>query len=126
MLIEKADSSLDMGTVALSGGSAAFSNVLDLGKTNADGMAVCVRATVSAAGGTSIVLKLQGAASTTGTWSDIISTPSITVASITSGDVAELPVPRDNGYPCLRVYATVTGTFTAGTLAAQLDTYTRG
>jgi hypothetical protein len=127
MLIEKADSSLDMGTRTLSAGAGAFTDVLDLGKTDADGMTVNVRATEAGAGGTSVVLKLQGAAAPDAvTWDDIITSKSVVPASLSAGDVAEIPVPRNNGYRCLRMYAVVTGTFTAGILAAQLDTYTRG
>lgn len=124
MIKDFVDSSLDLGTLSLSGGSAAFSNVLDLGKTDADRMNVAVRCTASGVGGTSVILKLQGASAPDAeTWTDILLTPSIALADITAGDLADIPIPPGNGYRALRLYGAVTGTFTAGMLAAQLDTY---
>lgn len=130
MIINKADASLDFGSVTLgAAGTIAFENVIDLGKTRADGCSVDIICTELPAGGTNVTMKLQGSEDpsvSSPVWADILISPTVVTADIkvsTSKRFMSLPVPRENGYRGLRVAVVSTGTYTAGKFSAALDTY---
>jgi hypothetical protein len=115
------DSSLDFGSAVLSS-DAKLPNILDLGKTSASRMTVDLFLQ-GAAGGTGIAVTVQGTnddPSGTPTWTDV-GKNTFTTAALTAavGSVAISP----NPYRYLQVALTKTGTFTAGTLKGQLNTY---
>jgi hypothetical protein len=116
------DSTLDFGSIALSGSDAAFPNVINLGKTDADRKEVDILSTADVAGGTSITLTVQGnTTNTTNGWA-AVGINTFTLEELKAGKRAVAISP--NAYQFLRVAITKTGTFTAGTVAAQLNTYT--
>jgi hypothetical protein len=117
------DSTLDFGEAALAS-AAAFPNILDLGKTSADRMVVDIlRGSAAAAGGTVVAVTVQGTNDISGTpsWTDV-GKNTFTTAVLNGGGGCGVAV-SPNGFRYLQVVLTKTGTFTAGTLKAQLNTY---
>jgi hypothetical protein len=128
------DSSLDFGTVDLSGADTAFPNILNLGPainglpnlggTDADRKKVDILSSADVAGGTAITVKVQGTDDDPAgvpAWTDVgVNTVTLAELQAGKGSVAVSP----NAYRYLQVTLARSGTFTAGTLAAQLNTYT--
>jgi hypothetical protein len=114
------DSTLDFGSVDLSGSVAAFPNIINLGKTDADRMKADIYLSNDAAGGTGLTVTAQGSADGSTGWTDV-GKNTLTVANLLAGK-GEVAVSR-NGYQYLRLSLAKTGTFTAGTTAAKLNTY---
>ncbi|MDR2020671.1 MAG: hypothetical protein LBQ14_07915 [Treponema sp.] len=114
------DASLDFGSAALAS-DAKLPNILDLGETSADRMTVDLFAR-DLAGGTALAVTVQGTDDTSGTpvWTDVGKNTFTTAAlSAAGGRVAISP----NPYRYLQVILTKSGTFTAGTVKGQLNTY---
>ena len=109
----------DFGNAALASDTA-FPNVLDLKDTSVERMAVDVRVTAAAAGGTSVAIVIQGAATPAGTFETIVTGKVIPLASLKG--LYQLTIPP-TAHRALKVTITKVGTFTAGTLNAQLNTY---
>jgi hypothetical protein len=114
------DASLDFGSAALASASA-LPNVLDLGKTDADRMTVDVFA-LGAAGGTAVAVTVQGTDDISGTpvWADV-GKNTFTLAVLNAGPASVAISP--NKFRYLQVALTKSGTFTAGTVQGQLNTY---
>jgi hypothetical protein len=112
------DSSLDFGSVALASGTA-LPNILNLGKTSVNRMTVDLFAP-DAAGGTAVAVTVQGSADGTGGWVDV-GKNTFTLADLNAGVCGVAISP--NPYQYLQVTLTKTGTFTAGTISGQLNTY---
>jgi hypothetical protein len=115
------DKSLDFGDLSLSGAGTAFPNILDLGETSVNRMTVDILAG-DAAGGTSLAVTVQGTDDISGTpvWADV-GKNTITLAGLTAGKGSVAVSP--NAFRYLQVAVAKTGTFTAGTARAQLNTY---
>jgi hypothetical protein len=116
------DSTFDFGDAALASASA-FPNILDLGKTGANRMVVDIlRGPVAVAGGTVVAATVQGTSDISGTpaWTDV-GKNTFPLAKLNAGKCGVAISP--NNFRYLQVILTKTGTFTAGTLKAQLDTY---
>lgn len=114
------DASLDFGSAALAS-DAKLPNVLDLGETGAGRMTVDLFAQ-GLAGGTVVAVTVQGTNDVSGTpvWTDVgKNTFTTAVLNAGMGSVAISP----NPYRYLQVALTKTGTFTAGTVKGQLNTY---
>jgi hypothetical protein len=114
------DSTFDFGSAALAS-DAKLPNILDLGQTSANRMTVDLFA-AGLAGGTVVAVTVQGTADISGTpaWTDVgKNTFTTAVLNAAMGAVAISP----NPYRYLQVILTKTGTFTAGTLKGQLNTY---
>jgi hypothetical protein len=109
----------DFGDAALAS-AAAFPNVLDLKDTSVERMTVDVRVTSPAAGGTSVAIVVQGAATPGGTFEAIVTGKTIALADLKG--LYQLAIPPTK-HKALKVAITKTGTFTAGALNAQLNTY---
>lgn len=122
MRIGSNDALLDLGSLTLSGGTAAFTAPINLAGGNAKRAFVVFSVVESAAGGTSVALKLQGSADGT-SWTDIVTGPEVVLAKLAAGYTCELGIPSDADYDHIRAYGTVTGTFTAGKIAASIDPY---
>ena len=121
-MIGKADAMLEFGDITLGSGTVSSANVVDLAKTDAERMRVVFNVTTAGAGGTSVVLKLQG--STDGeTFTDIAATGSILLADLTVGKSVSLGIPEGYAKSKLRAQAVCTGTFTGGKIDAFIDTY---
>jgi hypothetical protein len=117
------DATLDFGEADLASATA-FPNVLDLGKTSANRMVVDIlRGADAAAGGTVVAVTVQGTADISGSpsWTDV-GRNAFTTAVLNGGGGCGVAV-SPNGFRYLQVIFTKTGTFTAGTLRAQLNTY---
>jgi hypothetical protein len=114
------DATLDFGSAALAS-AAALPNILDLGKTSAGRMTVDLFAQ-GAAGGTAVAVTVQGTSDISGTptWTDV-GKNTFTTAELTAGPASVAISP--NKFRYLQVALTKTGTFTAGTVAGQLNTY---
>jgi hypothetical protein len=115
------DASLDFGDAALASASV-FPNTLDLGKTSVDRMTVDILTSAAAAGGTGVAVTVQGTSDISGTpvWTDV-GKNTFTLDQINAGKCGVAVSPNPSRY--LQVILTKTGTFTAGTLKAQLNTY---
>jgi hypothetical protein len=126
------DSSLDFGTVDLTGTDAVFPNVLNLGPavnglpnlggTDADRKKVDILSSADIAGGTSITVTVQGSASEDGStgWVSVgVNTVTLEDLKAGNGSVAVSP----NSYQYLQVTIVRNSYFSAGTVAAQLNTY---
>lgn len=114
------DSTLNFGSVDLTGSGDAFPNIINLGKTDADRMKADIYLSADAAGGTGLTVTAQGSADGSSNWTDV-GKNTFTVAALLSG-TGEVSISR-NGYQYLRLALAKTGTFTAGTAAAKLNTY---
>jgi hypothetical protein len=116
------DDTLDFGSALLTASVTEFPNVINLGETDADRKKADIFASSDIAGGTSVTVTVQGnTVNTTSGWVSVgINT--FTLADLKAGKCAVAVSP--NRYRCLRAALSKTGTFTAGTLAAQLNTYT--
>jgi hypothetical protein len=114
------DASLDFGSAALASASA-LPNTLDLGKTSANRMTVDLFF-LDAAGGTAVAVTVQGTDDISGTpvWSDV-GKNTFTLAALNAGPVSVAISP--NPFRYLQVILTKSGTFTAGTVQGQLNTY---
>jgi hypothetical protein len=114
------DSTLDFGSAALASASV-LPNILDLGKTSANRMTVDLFC-VGTAGGSALAVTVQGTNDLAGTpvWTDV-GKNTFTTAELGSGAAAVAVSP--NTFRYLQVALTKTGTFTAGTLEGQLNTY---
>jgi hypothetical protein len=114
------DASLDFGSAALAS-DAKLPNILDLGETRADRMTVDLFAQ-GLTGGTAVAATVQGTNDVSGTptWTDV-GKNAFTAAALNAGmgSVAISP----NQFRYLQVALTKTGTFTAGTVRGQLNTY---
>jgi hypothetical protein len=109
----------DFGNAALASDTA-FPNVLNLGDTSVERMIVEIRVTTPAAGGTSATFAIQGAPTPAGTFETLVSGPAVTLANLKG--MFQLPVPPTK-HKALKVIITKAGTFTAGVISAQLNTY---
>ncbi|MDR3191620.1 MAG: hypothetical protein LBT87_00990 [Treponema sp.] len=109
----------DFGDAALATDTA-FPNVLDLKDTGIERMTVDVRVLTAAAGGTSVAISVQGAPNPSGTFETIVTGRTIALADLKG--VYQLPIPPTR-HKALKVAITKAGTFTAGVLNAQLNTY---
>jgi hypothetical protein len=124
------DSSLDFGTVDLTGADTEFPNILDLGPkvnglpnlggTEVNRKTVDILASADTDGGTGITVAVQGSADGSTNWVDV-GKNSITLEDLKAGKGSVAVSP--NGYPFLQVTIAKAGTFTAGSVAAQLNTY---
>ncbi len=112
----------DFGDVDLTGANAVFPNILNLGETSADRMTIDVRATAEAAGGTSVTISIQTADTPTAATWKTLSTHAVTPLAEINGKVHRFAI-SPGASKCLRVGISKAGTFTAGTLNAQLNTY---
>ena len=83
---------------------------------------VCVKVTETAAGGTSIAIKLQQADTETGTYAEVPgSAATVALANLTKGNLPYLRwLPPGVTKPWLKVVVTATGTFTAGKIFAAV------
>jgi hypothetical protein len=125
------DSSLDFGSVDLTGAAAVFPNILNLGPavnglpnlggTDVNRKKVDILASADIAGGTGVTVTVQGSANGTTGWVGV-GVNTITLADLKAGrgSVAISP----NNYQYLQAAIAKSGTFTAGKAAAQLNTYT--
>jgi hypothetical protein len=114
------DASFDFGSAALAS-DAKLPNILDLGETRAGRMTVDLFAG-GLAGGTAVAATVQGTNDLSGTvnWTDVGKNAFTTAAlNAAPGSVAVSP----NPFRYLQVIFTKTGTFTAGTVKGQLNTY---
>jgi hypothetical protein len=114
------DSTFDFGSAALAS-EAKLPNILDLGETSAGRMTVDLFAQ-GLTGGSAVAATVQGTNDISGTptWTDV-GKNAFTTAALNGGmgSVAISP----NPYRYLQVILTKTGTFTAGTVRGQLNTY---
>lgn len=124
MLISWFDAKLDFGESSAFGsaGTVASGNVLQMDKADPGRMAVNIRMTVAAAGGTNATFVIQGSADNS-SWTTVAQTAAIATASLTKNAVFNLGVPQGFNYKYMRVAAVTTGTHTAGKFTAQLDVY---
>jgi hypothetical protein len=102
-----------------------FPKVLDLGDTSIERMCVDIRVSADVAGGTSIAIAVKGAPSPDGSFETIVTGRTIPLADlkgIYQKSVYQLPIPPTK-YRALKVVITKTGSFSAGVLNAQLNTY---
>ena len=113
------DSLHDFGDAALASVTA-FPNVLDLKDTGVERMTVDVRVKVAGAGGTSVAIGVQGAATPAGPFETIVTGKVITLANLKG--LYQLTIPPTT-HKALKVTITKAGTFTDGVLNAQLNTY---
>jgi hypothetical protein len=114
------DATLDFGNAALAS-DAKLPNTLDLGQTSADRMTVDLFSQ-DAAGGTGLAVTVQGTNDISGTpvWTDVGKNTFTTLAEVQAGgSVAISP----NKFRYLQVILTKSGTFSAGTVKGQLNTY---
>jgi hypothetical protein len=109
----------DFGNAALASDTA-FPNVLDLKDTSVERMTVDVRVLTAGAGGTSVTIGIQGAPNPSGTFETIVTGKVITLANLKG--LYQLTIPP-TPHKALKVTITKAGTFTAGVLNAQLNTY---
>lgn len=124
-IIGPLDALLDFGEITLgSAGTNAFSNIIDLGSTNADSLECVVNVEADGVGGTNFQLAVQGSANGSSSWTTIEAGEVAALAKIKQGAIFRVGIPRDNGYRYLRLAAVTTGTFTGGKLHGWLDTYT--
>jgi hypothetical protein len=124
------DSSLDFGSIDLNGTVVVFPNVLNLGPaanglpnlggTDVDRKKVDILASTLTAGGTSVTVTVQGSANGTSGWVSV-GVNTITLADLVAGKGSVAVSP--NSFQYLQVTIAKSGTFTAGTIAAQLNTY---
>ena len=121
MQISRMDALEDFGTLTLSSGTE-FTNVLEKDSADIKRMRVVAEVTTAAEGGTSVTLTLFGSDDNS-TFVELESTPAIALASLTKGATFSIGVPDNASYKYYKVVATKSGTFTAGVMAAQLDTY---
>lgn len=113
------DSTLNFGVADLSGAVTEFPDVLDLGNTSVNRMTVDVYCG-NAAGGTSLTVKVQGGNTASGPWTDVgVNTIVLEDLKAGTGSAAVSP----NKFRFLKTAFVKTGTFTAGTCTAQLNTY---
>lgn len=120
------DALLDFGKRELKDGNGALSNVLKIDKSSVDRMVAEVRCTQTATGGTKIVLSVEGCnnlGATSETWEPIVSIPAVSTAQLQGGFITRIPIKSDTLYDGLRIKCDVTGTYTAGIISAELDTY---
>jgi hypothetical protein len=113
------DDTLDLGSIDLSGAVLIFPNTINLGKTEVNRKKIDILASANTAGGTGITATVQGS-NDNATWTPV-GANTFTAADLIKGGCAVLI--STNSYQLLRVSITKTGTFTAGTVAAQLNTY---
>lgn len=122
-MIGHSDSLLTFGSVTLSAATssgAVIGEVMDIGNGDIENMSVQIGVN-GATGGTSLVFSIEGSADNS-SYSEVGVTGTILLAKL--GDGANIKIPRGFAYRYLRAkIKTVNGTFTAGTVKAQLDTY---
>jgi hypothetical protein len=107
------------GNASLSGAGTEFPDIINLGEAKADRMTVDILCD-TAAGGTSLAVTVQGSATGSSGWADVgKNTVSLADLKAGKGSVAISP----NPYQYLKVVFTKTGTFTAGTVQARLNSY---
>lgn len=85
-------------------------------------VAICVRCTEAAAGGTSVDIKLQHCDTASGTYADVPgSSATVLLAAMTKGANVYLRwLPKGVAKPWIKVVVTKTGTFTAGKIIAAV------
>lgn len=110
------------GDIALASATDA-ANILNLNKADASRMSVVFQVTTAAAGGTSLVFKVQGCDTENGTYTDLAVSPSVLLADLTVGKVVSVPIPAGYNKKYLKAVVAKTGTFTAGVVSAQIDSY---
>ena len=118
----RADAKLSFGTLDISENETDFPNILDLGATTAGGLAVGVHVTDEAKGGTGVAFKVQGSAD--GTTYALVSQAEVALSALDGTSELSVAIPRGDKSRYLKLSVVKTGTFTAGTLRAYLDTYT--
>ena len=91
----------------------------DMGNGNPLTLAVAVGEDAFA-GGTSLSAALQHCATVGGTYTDVISTPAIVLASLTAGKVIEMGTVPCGTLQFLAMKYTVSGTMTAGAINASI------
>lgn len=121
------DKRLSFGSLTLSGTDGAFPNILQFpAGGEGERMQVDIRCTTAGADGTSVVFSVQGCATEAGSYTDIVTGASLALAKVVKSSggapLQTLIIPKHN-YKFLQVYANVTGTFTAGVVEADLNTY---
>ncbi|MDR2746742.1 MAG: hypothetical protein LBB77_04775 [Treponema sp.] len=113
------DKKHDFGTVS-SPATGAFPNILNLGETDAERMTVDIHSN-GLTGGTSLTFAIQGSATEGGTYTAIATGAAVLTADLNAG-VYQLPVPETK-FKFLKAAITASGTFTAGSVQAILNTY---
>lgn len=99
-----------------------FSNVIQKDKGDIRRMRVVAQVTTAAAGGTSVTLTLKGSNDNT-SYTELASTPAIVTAKLTKGATFDMGIPETANFKYYKVAITKSGTFTAGEMSAQIDTY---
>jgi hypothetical protein len=109
------------GSAALAS-AAAVPDTIDLGDARVGRRTVDIKcAAANAAGGTSIAVSVVGAADSAFTTPETIGSRTIPLANINKGD-ARIAI-NPNNYRFIKVTFTKTGTFTAGTVEALINSY---
>jgi hypothetical protein len=116
------DESLSFGTLSLVGSVVEFPDIINLGKTDADRKTVDIFLGADPAGGTVVAVTVQGNVTNASTGWVAVGINTFAVADLKAGKCAVAVSP--NKYQFLKVTVAKTGTFTAGSLGAQLNTYT--
>lgn len=120
-MINPVDKKLSFGEAVLKDASAC-PDTLSLNNAQTERMKVEVSCTEDAAGGTSIALQLEGSDNGT-SFAPIGGAQTVVLASLKEGNTFTLPIPDGVNKKFLKVTCAKTGTFTAGKIAAYLDTY---
>ena len=114
------DVELYFGEASLSSG--AFAKEVEIGKSQPGRMHVRFFVTEDAAGGTSVVFKLQGKEEG-GSFTDIASSVAIPSAQLKAGTEVVVEIPESFKGVALKAVATPSGSFSAGKAEAWIDTY---
>ena len=122
MHISKLDKRLSFGSVTFTSGIQALADVLQIDKAQPDRMMVNCIVTTAAAGGTSIVIAVQGSDDNSN-YATVAQSGSILLADLTLNKNIEIAIPNGWNKKYMRVAVISTGTFTAGKIEAALDTY---
>ena len=124
MLISRFDAKLNFGESSAFGaaGTVASANVIQMDKADPGRMAVHIKMTVAAAGGTNATFAVQGSADNSN-WVTVEQSAAIATSSLTKDANFTVGVPQGFNYKYMRVVAVTTGTHTAGKFDATLDVY---
>jgi hypothetical protein len=113
------DKKHDFGTISPPA-TGNFPNILNLGETDAERMAVDFHS-AALAGGTTLQFAVLGSDTESGTYTAVVTGAAHTPVRL-NGEVYKLPIPSTK-FKFLKVSATAAGTFTGGTVQAILNTY---
>jgi hypothetical protein len=110
----------DFGYLAGPLAAGSFPNIINLVDAKADRMTVDILADKTVAGGTSVTVSVQGAATESGTYADV-GKNTFTLAELKKG-VCKVAV-SPNPYQYLKATVAVSGTFTGGGARAIVNSY---